>query len=401
MVCTLRRSKVSTAVSLAVLISIALIPIGCTSNSKTGNVRAAASPVVPVAVAPVQLKDLPIYLVGLGTVTPLNSVSVRSRVDGQLVRVDFREGQHVQKGQLLAVIDPRPFEVQLNQAEATLFRDQAQLRDANLNYERFKGLLQDSGAVSQQQVDTQKALVEQLEGSVRSDQATVNNAKLQITYCHITSPIDGRVGLRQVDPGNMVHAADTNPLVIITQLQPITTIFTLPQDQLPIVAQRLRNGQLPVEAFSKDDQTKIAVGRLQTIDNQIDPTTGTGRLKAQFSNEDNALWPNQFVNIHLQLEVRKNSILVPAAAVQRGPQGTFVFVVKPDKTVEVRPVNVALTESGITAITSGVSPNETVVTDGQDKLQAGSKVEPRAAGAPNRQPGAGRNPAQAAGNSPS
>jgi len=388
--------NVSALFGLLPLLLLSLVILsGCSGGSKTENVRAAASPTVPVAVAPVQLEDLPIYLVGLGTVTPLNSVSLRSRVDGQLVRVDFREGQHVKKGQLLAVIDPRPFEVQLSQAQATLFRDQAQLRDAKLNYERFKGLLQDSGAVSQQQVDTQKALVDQLDGSVRNDQASIDNAKLQITYCHITSPIDGRVGLRQIDPGNMVHATDTNPLLIITQLQPITTIFTLPQDQLPSVAHRLRSGSLPVEAFSKDDRTKIAVGRLLTIDNQIDTTTGTGRLKAEFSNEDDALWPNQFVNIHLQLEVRKDSILVPAAAVQRGPQGTFVFVVKPDKTVEVRPVTIALTQGGVTAVTSGVSPNETVVTEGQDKLQAGSKIEPRMAGAPTRQPGS--NSSQAAG----
>jgi len=376
---------------------VSIFSAGCSSNSRTENVRAAGSPVVPVAVAPAQLKDLPIYLVGLGTITPLNSVSLRSRVDGQLIRVDFREGQLVHKGQLLAVIDPRPFEVQLSQAQAALYRDQAQLRDAKLNYERFRGLLQDSGAVSQQQVDTQKALAEQLEGTVRNDQATIDNAKLQIAYCHISSPIDGRVGLRQVDPGNMVHAADANPMLIITQLQPITAIFTLPQDQLPSVAHRLRTGPLPVEAFSKDDQTKIAVGRLQTIDNQIDPATGTGKLKAQFSNEESTLWPNQFVNIHLQLEVRKNSILIPAAAVQRGPQGTFVFVVKSDKTVEVRPVTVAITQSGASAITSGVSPNETVVTDGQDKLQAGSKVEPRVAGPPNRQPGTGASPSQSAG----
>jgi multidrug efflux system membrane fusion protein len=364
---------------------------GCSSSeSRTGNVRAAINQSVPVSVATARQEDMPVYLVGLGSVTPLNAVSLKSRVDGQLLEVAFKEGQHVKKGQLLAVIDPRPFEVQLSQAQAALFRDQAQLRDARLNYERFKGLLEQSGAMSQQQVDTQAALVDQYEGAVRTDQAQIDNAKLQLTYCHITSPIDGRIGLRLVDPGNMVHASDANPLLVVTQLQPITVIFTLPEDQLPSVAKQMRTRVLPVEAYSRDNQTKLEAGRLLTIDNEIDQSTGTGRLKAQFDNADGQLWPNQFVNVRLLLETRKNSIVVPAAAVQRGPQGTFVYVVKPDNTVDTRPVTVAISQNNVTALSSGLAPNEIVVTDGQDKLHAGSVVETR----PGRQ---GNRPAQGPG----
>ncbi len=365
---------------LGVLLLLCNFWIACNSSeSRTGNVRAAVSQVVPVSTTLAQVQDMPVYLVGLGSVTPLNAVSVKSRVDGQLVQVAFKEGQHVKKGQLLAVIDPRPFEVQLSQAQAMLFRDQAQLKDARLNYQRFKGLLEESGAISQQQVDTQAALVDQLEGAVRNDQAQIDNAKLQLTYCHITSPIDGRIGLRLVDPGNIVHASDTNPLLVVTQLQPITAIFTLPEDQLPVVAKKMRGSTLQVEAYSRDNQTKLATGTLLTIDNEIDQTTGTGRLKAQFKNANDELWPNQFVNIRLLLEVRKNSIVVPAVAIQRGPQGTYVYVVKGDKTVEVRPVTVAITQNNVAALSNGLSPNDVVVVDGQDKLHSGSTVEIRPA----------------------
>jgi multidrug efflux system membrane fusion protein len=331
---------------------------------------------MPVTVAPVLQQDFPVYLSGLGSIQAYYTVSVKSRVDGQLLDVKFREGEQVQKGDLLALIDPRPYQVQLDQAQATLFKDQALLRDAQLNYQRYKDLLASSGAMSQQQVDTQRATVDQLEGTVRNDQALVDNAKLNLSYCHITAPQSGRIGLRLVDPGNMVHASDTNPMLVITQLQPITAIFTLPEDQLPAVAKQMRRGSLEVDAYSRDDSTRIATGKLLTIDNQIDQTTGTGRLKAVFTNEDNMLWPNQFVNIHLLLETRKNATVIPSAAIQQGPQGTYVYVVRPDKTVEARSVEVATTEGSLAQIAGGVLPNETVVTDGQDKLQNNSRVEP-------------------------
>ena len=328
----------------------------------------------PVAVATAMREDMPVYLNGLGSVTAFNTVSIKSRVDGQLAEVAFKEGQFVNKGELLAVIDPRPFEVQLSQAQAMLFRDQAQLRDAKLNVDRLASLVAQQVS-SQQQLDTQRALADQLEGTVRGDQAQIDNAKLQITYCHITAPISGRIGLRLVDVGNIVHAADANPMLVITQLQPIAVIFTLPEDNLPAVQKAMRQETLVAAAYSRDDQTKLATGSLQTIDNQIDQSTGTAKLKAVFSNGDNALWPNQFVNIRLLLEVRKNATVVPSAAIQRGPQGNYAYVVKADKTVEVRHVTIALSQGKLTAINSGISPGELVVTDGQDKLQADSKVD--------------------------
>ncbi|HEX6802642.1 MAG TPA: efflux RND transporter periplasmic adaptor subunit [Terriglobales bacterium] len=364
------------AVILGAALLLLLSWLTACSGSGPSQARANTPQAMPVTVAPVAKQDLPIYLTGLGSVAAYYTVSVKSRVDGQLVDVKFKEGEFVGKGALLAVIDPRPYQVQLDQAQAQLFKDQATLRDAQLNYERYKGLLQNSGAISQQQVDTQKATVDQLEGTVRNDQAAVENAKLNLSYCHITAPVSGRIGLRLVDPGNMVHASDTNPMLVITQLQPITVLFTLPEDQLPTVAQHMRQGVLEVDAYSRDDQTKLATGKLLTIDNQIDQTTGTGRLKAVFTNEDAALWPNQFVNVHLLLTTQKNATVIPAAAVQRGPNGDYVYVVKPDKTVENRSVNVALTQGLVSEIASGVTPNEIVVVDGQDKLQPGGHVEP-------------------------
>lgn len=349
------------------------------NNPAPSSARANANFSIPVTVASVTKQDLPIYLSGLGSVTAYFTVGVKSRVDGQLVEVKFKEGEFVKKGDLLAVIDPRPYQVQLDQAQATLFKDQASLKDAQLNYQRYKDLLQNSGAMSQQQVDTQKATADQVEGTVRNDQALVDNAKLNLSYCHITAPESGRIGLRMVDPGNMVHASDANPMLVITQLQPITALFTLPEDQLQTVAQHMRKGALEVDAYSRDDVTKIATGKLETIDNQIDQTTGTGKLKAVFDNRNNELWPNQFVNVHLLLETRRDVTVLPSAALQRGPQGDFVYVVKQDKTVEVRPISVAITEGAVVQIASGVTPDEVVVTDGQDKLQAGTHVEPHAA----------------------
>jgi membrane fusion protein, multidrug efflux system len=339
--------------------------------------------VVPVVVAPAQHGDLPVYFNGLGTVTAFNTVTVHSRVDGQLLSVAFREGQYVHEGDLLAQIDPRPFQVQLEQAQGQLAKDQAQRKDAEANLERFK-LLFKEGVIPQQQLDTQAALVGQFDGAITSDQSQIDNAKLQLTYSRITAPISGRVGLRLVDPGNIVHANDTNGLLVITQLQPIAVLFSLPQDQLPQVAGKLRAGvQLSVDAFDRDDAQKIATGKLLTIDNQIDPTTGTYKLKSIFNNSDNALFPNQFVNMHLLVDTKHNLTIVPAPAIQRGPQGTYVYAVGSDNTVKIRPATIAQTTGNSVGLSSGVNAGDVVVIDGQDKLQDGSKVNPTMAGGGN------------------
>jgi membrane fusion protein, multidrug efflux system len=368
-------------VLIAVLILSICASFSCSAGGDTRQSRAhAAGPhPVSVAVTTVQKQDVPVYLVGLGTVTAFYTANIKSRVDGQIMRVNFKEGQTVKEGDLLIVIDPRPYQVQLEQMQAQLFKDQASLRDAKLNLDRYTTLIP-SGSIAQQQVDTQKSLVDQLDGQVRTDQAQIDNAKLQIVYCNITAPFTGRVGLRQVDPGNIVHATDTNSMLVLTQLQPIAVIFTLPEDQLPTVADHMKNATLQVDAYSRDGQTKLASGKLLTIDNQIDTTTGTAKLKAVFNNESNKLWPNQFVNADLLLETRRNSTVVPTAAILRGPQGTFVYLAKPDKTVEARQVNVSVTEGNTTVIASGIDPGDVVVTDGQDKLQTGSTIEPRTAG---------------------
>jgi len=367
----------------------------CSASDPSKKAQAAAPRAVSVAVAPVQRQDVPVYLVGLGSVTAFNTANIKSRVDGQIMKVNFTEGQFVKEGDLLIEIDDRPFKVQLEQMEAQLFRDQAQLRDAQLNYDRYKALIP-SGSIAQQQVDTQKALVDQLDGTVRNDQAQIDNAKLQIVYCHITAPFSGRVGLRQVDPGNIVHAADTNPMLILTQLQPIAVIFSLNEDYLPAISQHMKQGPLEVDALNRDDATKLATGKLLTIDNEIDPTTATAKLKAVFDNKDNQLWPSQFVKANLLLETRKNSTVVPTAAIQRGPQGVFVYAVNPDNTVVDRAVTVSLTQGDTTVVTSGLNPGDVVVTDGQDKLQRGSHIERRGK-SPSAGPGAdpaGGNPAQ-------
>jgi multidrug efflux system membrane fusion protein len=364
---------------LAAVWTVSLFLSGCsTADPKQQKAQAAGPRSVSVAIATVQRQDVPVYLTGLGAVTAFNTANIKSRVDGQITKVNFREGQNVKQGDLLLVIDPRPYQVQLEQVQAQLFRDQALLRDAKLNLDRYTSLIP-SGSIAQQQVDTQKATVDQLDGTVRNDQALIDSAKLNITYCHITAPLNGRVGLRQVDPGNIVHASDTNPMLVLTQLQPISVIFTLPEDVLPNVAQHMRGTALQVEAFSRDNQTKLATGKLVTIDNTIDPATGTAKLKAVFDNRDSQLWPNQFVNANLLLETRKNSTVIPTAAILRGPQGTFVYAMGSDKTVQDRSVTVSLTQGNTTVITNGLNPGDVVVTDGQDKLQRGSHVEPRTA----------------------
>jgi multidrug efflux system membrane fusion protein len=365
-----------------ILASTLLIVIGATAvrytkkptQSSKGPAPNAASRGVPVLAEPVATRDVPVYLRGLGSVLAFNTVTVKARVDGQITKINFREGQEVKQGDLLVEIDPRPYTAQLHTAEANLAKDEATLADAKLNLARFTELWK-AGVISQQQYNTQQSLVGQIQGSIGADQAAIENAKLQLMYSRITSPIGGRIGLRLVDIGNIVHASDQNGLVVITQLQPIAVLFTLPEDYIPQVMQHMRKGQLEVDAYSRDDRTKLASGKLLTLNNEIDATTGTNKYKAVFQNEGRVLWPNQFVNIRLLLETKQNAITVPAAAIQRGNQGTFTYVVKPDNTVEPRVVKVGVTEGNLASIESGLQPGELVVTDGQDKLQPGAKVE--------------------------
>jgi multidrug efflux system membrane fusion protein len=359
----------------AALIAVLLIVRWQTQRSAAAKSRETGPPTVPVVVASARKGEIPVYLNALGSATPFNTVTVRSRIDGQLLRVNFQEGQFVRQGDSLAEIDPKPFEVQLDQARGQLARDEAQLANAKLDLARYQ-TLSAQGVIPRQQLDTQAASVRQFDGVIQADQAQINNAKLQITYCHITAPLAGRVGLRLADVGNMIHANDTNGLVVIAQIQPIAVLFTIPEDSLAQVLTKIRSGEhLAVEAYDRGGQTKIADGRVETIDNEIDPATGTSRLKAIFDNKSNALFPNQFVNVRLLVEIRKDRILIPAVAIQRGPQGTYVYVVKEDQTADVRPVTVGTIEAAQASVESGLSEGERVVVDGVDKLRAGSKVK--------------------------
>lgn len=332
---------------------------------------------VPVVVSKATRSSVPFYLNGLGNVVAFYTVTVKSRVDGQLMKVNFNEGDLVKEGQDLIDIDPRPYQVQLEQAEGTMAHDKALLDDAKLDLERYKGLLA-TDAIPKQQLDTQTALVAQYEGSLKQDQANIDNAKLQLTYAKVTAPITGVVGLRLVDPGNIVHATDANGMVVITQLQPIQVQFTIPEDSLPQVVQKLRAGaKLPAEAWNRDNSKKLATGVLVTLDNQIDNTTGTSKLKAVFDNNDNALFPQQFVNIRLLVDTLTNQLVVPPVAVQNGQQGTFVYVVDENSKVHLRVVQVGITTDKVADIQSGLMDGEQVVIDGTDRLVDGATVRIR------------------------
>jgi multidrug efflux system membrane fusion protein len=342
------------------------------------------SGVVPVSAEPARKADLNVRIVALGTVTPVATATVRSRVDGQLQKILFEEGQAVEAGAPLVEIDSRPFEVQKQQAEAQLAKDGALLENARLDLERFNTLLaQDS--VAKQQVDTQAALVRQYEAAMKLDQAQIDTAALQLAYAHIMAPISGRVGLRLVDLGNIIHASDANGIAVITQLRPITVLFAIPQDALPQVMRRFKTGEpMVVEAFDRDGRSLLATGKLVTVDNQIDPTTGTVKLRAEFPNTDETLFPNQFVNVQLIAEQIKGATVVPTAAIQRSTSATYVYIVADQKTASVRRIETGPSERGVIVVSKGLVPGEVVVVDGVDKLREGSTVElvSRTTGAP-------------------
>jgi multidrug efflux system membrane fusion protein len=345
---------------------------------------------VSVVTAPVVQGDLPVTLNALGTVSPLATVTVKTQIAGRLVAIGFQEGQIVKVGDFLAEVDPRPYQIALDQAQGQLVRDTALLHNAQIDLTRYRTLAEQD-SIPQQQADTQAYLVHQYEGTVKSDQAMVDNSRLNLEYCHIVAPVSGRVGLRQVDQGNYVQTSDPGGIVIITQLQPISVIFTLPEDNLPAVMSRLTAATLPVTAYDRALVTKLAEGKLRTVDNQIDTTTGMVRLRAEFDNRDNRLFPNQFVTALLLVETMKGATLVPSAAVQRGAPGTFVYVVDGERVVHLQPVKLGPTDGERVAILSGATVGAQVVVDGADKLRDGAKVTlasdvGRAGGAPDRAP---------------
>jgi membrane fusion protein, multidrug efflux system len=362
------------AVGLGV-VAVAIVAVGASHAQRSPAVRdgAAADPAVPAVIAKAMRQDVPIYATGIGSVQAYQSVLIRARVDGTLTQFPVREGQEVKQGNLIAVIDPRPYQAALDQATAKKAQDEALLANARLDLTRFQSLSTQDFA-SRQQVDTQQALVNQLVGAVAGDSAAIEAAQLNVGYCFIMSPVDGRVGLRQVDPGNLIHATDTTGIVTITQIHPISATFTLPQQELPRVQADMANGAAPVLAYDSDDRTELGEGTLLTPDNMIDPSTGTIRLKATFPNKDGKLWPGQFINAHLQIGTARNAVTIPPAAIEHGPDGLYVYVVKPDTTIALAAVGIGYQTDKLAVVTSGLAGDENVVIAGQSRLQAGTKV---------------------------
>jgi multidrug efflux system membrane fusion protein len=342
-------------------------------ESKPQSATKPAQPAVPVIVGEAEKQDFPVTYDGIGTVQAFNTVTIRARVDGTLEKVLFQEGQDVKAGDVLAIIDPRPFKAALDQAEAMKAKDDAQLVNAKLDLKRFVDL---RDFASKQSVDTQNALVAQLTASVKADEAAIENATVQLSYTTITSPIDGRTGVRLIDAGNMIHASEGAALLVVTQMEPIFVTFTLPEDALDAVATAQRRGPVTVEALKRDANVRLSSGTLSVVDNQIDTATGTIRLKAAFANKDRRLWPGAFVNVKVVTEVRHNATVVPSQAVQRGPNGFYVYVVKPDMKVDMRAIVTGGTEAGVMLVEKGLAPGERIVVDGQYKLQPGVKVQP-------------------------
>jgi membrane fusion protein, multidrug efflux system len=343
-----------------------------TSPSATPADSAALARPVPVVVARASNRDVPVFLDGLGNAVPLVTVTVRPQVDGPLIKIAFQEGQQVKKGDLLARIDPRPFVIQLHQAQAALARDQAQFKNAKINLARYTAL-HEQGLATQEQLDDQRATADQLAGTIKSDQAQIENAELQLAYTQVRSPVDGVTGVRQVDQGNVVHASDANGIVVVTQLDPMAIVFTLPQDNLPQINREIAGG-LQIEAYSRDGDRLLGRGKLTLVDNQVSLTTATVRLKGIVPNPDKALWPNEFVRARLLLATRTGALSVPAPAVQRGPQGTFVYVVMPDQTAAIRTVEIETVQDQWAVIKKGISDGDQVVVEGQNQLRPGAKV---------------------------